>query len=194
MLLRRRSPSRARLAAALPITGARFAERLPFPELGRAFGEVAGEGIERNGERAALAGRAQAGVDFVQPAERAELVAHADQPLAELAEEVAVARADASPLGVGCSATIAAAAARGVAARFVQEDQVEIAVVVRLAAAELAEGEHDRLAGRRLRGPANRYQYRATDFVRAAPPRWAGQSSGRRTFRRASRTRARRFA
>ena len=34
----------------------------------------------------------------------------------------------------------------GVAARFEQEDQVEIAVIVRLAAAELAEGEDDRLA------------------------------------------------
>ena len=73
--------------------GPRFAQRLPLPKLRRAFGEVAREGVERHGQRAALAGRAQPGVDFVQPAVRAELVAHADQPLAELAEEVAVDRA-----------------------------------------------------------------------------------------------------
>ena len=71
----------------------RLAQRLPLPKLGRPFGEVAGEGVERHGQRAALAGRPQPGVDFVQPAVRAELVAHADQPLAELAEEVAVDRA-----------------------------------------------------------------------------------------------------
>ena len=34
----------------------------------------------------------------------------------------------------------------GVAARFEQEDEIEIAVIVRLAAAELAEREHDRFA------------------------------------------------
>src|SRR5206468_80322 len=40
----------------------------------------------------------------------------------------------------------AAAAALGVAARFEQEDQVEVAVIVRLAAAELAKGQDDGLA------------------------------------------------
>ena len=125
--------------------GAGFAERLPFPKLGRAFGEVAVEGVERDGQRAALAGGAEAGVDFVQPAERAELVADADQPLAELAEEVAVDGA----IFAAQERRVrrhAAAAAFGVAARFEQEDQVEIAVIVRLAAAELAEREDDRLA------------------------------------------------
>ena len=114
-----------------------LAERLPFPELAAPFGEVAGEGGERHGQRAALAGRPQPGVDFVQPAVRAEVARHADHALAELAEEVAV----------GGAAVRAALPAERVAAGLVQEDQIEIAVIVRLAAAELAEREHDQLAG-----------------------------------------------
>ena len=124
--------------------GPRLAQRLPLPKLRRPFGEVAGERVERHGQRAALAGRAQPGIDFVQPAVRTELIADADQPLAELAEEVAVDRAVAAAR-VAAPIRRQAAAAR-CAARFEQEDQVEIAVIVRLAAAEFAEREHDRLA------------------------------------------------
>ena len=69
---------------------------------------------------------------------RAELTGHADDPLAELAEEMAVDRA-AARAARDCGRVVCAV-------RFVQEDEVEIAVIVRLAAAELAEGQHDQLA------------------------------------------------
>ena len=116
---------------------ARFAERLPLPNLAAAFGEVAAEGVDRHGQAGRSCRWAQPGVDFVQPAVRAEVAGHADHALAKLAEEMAVGRAAAS--SPRCRP-------RRVAPGLVQEDQVEIAVVVWLAAAELAEGEHDRLA------------------------------------------------
>ena len=56
----------------------------------RAFFEIAAKLGQRRGQRAALAGRPQPRIDFVQPAVRAELAADLDDPLAQLAEEMLV--------------------------------------------------------------------------------------------------------
>src|SRR5687767_10539912 len=68
------------------------------------------------------------------------MAGHANQPLTELAEEMAIGRAVAAP------AAAPIGSARRMTSGFVKEDQVEIAVVVWFATTKLAQRQHDRLA------------------------------------------------
>ncbi len=72
-------------------SGRALHERLAFPQLARALGEVALEFVQRHGQRAALAGGPQPRIEFVQPAVRAHVGGDLDDPLAQLAEEMLVA-------------------------------------------------------------------------------------------------------
>ena len=60
-------------AAAAPSTTRALQSACRSQSWPRPSAEVAGEGVERHGQRAARAGRPQPGVDFVQPAVRAEV-------------------------------------------------------------------------------------------------------------------------
>jgi hypothetical protein len=87
-----------------------------------------------------------------------------DDPLTELAEEVAVA------------GRRAAAAVDGRSLRLVQKDEVEIAVIVRFATAELPQGQDDELTRlshlRRLRRPARKFARRV---VAQRADRWLAE-------------------
>ena len=81
-----------RAASPVPNTGRASGQRLPLPEMPLAFGEVAGElGKTRRPGRPAPR-RTQTRIDFVQPAIRAELVGHLDDPLPQLAEKMLIVR------------------------------------------------------------------------------------------------------
>ena len=134
-----RPPSRALATARRAVDHPRLAQRLPLPKLPVALGEVAGELVERRGQRAALAGGPQPGVDLVQPAVAGSswLAVLMIRWPSSLKKCWLVVRARAAAAGVG----------HGLAVGLVEEDDVQVAVVVHLAAAELAQRQDDHLAG-----------------------------------------------
>ena len=120
------------LAAQVEVAGDRpgFDERLPLP--GAALHVVVGErAVEAQAERAARAFGPQPQVDAVGDAQVGRLGEQADEFFAEPLEELLVADR---------------AAGVGLAVLLVEEDEVDVAGVVQLDAAELAEAEDDEAA------------------------------------------------
>src|SRR5207244_3013915 len=107
-------------------------QRLPLPELRASLLVIAAKLRERNDEAARLAGRPQTHVHLVQPPARPEEARHLDDPLAQFGEEVKVVRelelVEPARPGRRAGSTIS----------FVDQDQIQVAVVVHLPTAELA--------------------------------------------------------
>ena len=115
----------------------RLHECLPLPDGGRTIlGEVAGEVVERHRRRSAAAAGAKPGIHFIEPAVGAEGVEHLHRPLRKLREEVGIGRA--------LDAPSRATTVEGDAVVIVEKDEVHVAGVVHLAAAELAHRQHHR--------------------------------------------------
>src|SRR6185437_11534750 len=120
----------------------RLRERLALPKLAVSLGEIAGELLKRRRQRAATARRPQPQINLIQLAVRPEVAHGLDDSLPQLAEKMLVVR----------RRSAAGAFERGGTVGFVDEHQIEVALVIQLAAAELAERQDDkpaRLAGAR---------------------------------------------
>ena len=150
-----------------------------LPGLGGVL-EVGAEGGQRHDQGAGGAVRAEPGVDLVERARRGVAAERLEHPLGDLGDELLVGDRRAGP--------------DGLAVLLVEEDQVEVAVVVQLAAAELAQGE-DRpavapavaLAGRECRWrSARRCHWSRATWVTIAS---ATSASSRVTSRIGSRPR-----
>src|SRR5690606_38818471 len=91
----------------------------------------------RYGERTASARRTKTRIDLVQPTVGAKVGHPLDNALPQLAEKVVIA----GDLDAGASRGM------GLTIRLVEKHQIEVAVVVWLATAELPQGQHDELCG-----------------------------------------------
>ena len=114
----------------------RLAQRLSLPQLRQPLRKVTRQRIERHRQCPAPPGRPQPCIHLIQPPIRPKMACHANQPLAELAEEMAVDRA---------AAAVAMSAGR-LAAGLVEENEVEVAVIIGLATAKFAKRQDNRLA------------------------------------------------
>ena len=129
----------------------RLHECLTLPDGGRTIlGEVAGEVVERHRRRSAAAAGAQPRIHFIEPAVGAEGIEHLHRPLRKLREKVGVGRA--------LDAPSRATTVKGDAVVIVKKDEVYVAGVVHLAAAELAHRQHHRPGSHTDRLPLPRHR------------------------------------
>ena len=152
------------------VHGTSLAERLPLPELSLPGHEVLLELPDRDGQRPALAGWPQTRIQLVEPPLRAQLRHDLDDPLRQLAEEVLIRR---------CFAfgRVRPRVSRD-ALRFIEEHDVQVAVVVGLPAPQLSHGG-DQERGRCHRRARPR-RCRVRRSVRSGARFLASQSAGDR--------------